>query len=66
MKERINKIQTRIVLYLFAFIGIMIFLLWMFQIVFLQDFYKFFKTRDIKKGANTIAQNLDNKDLTTI
>ncbi|MEG0315022.1 MAG: HAMP domain-containing sensor histidine kinase [Erysipelotrichaceae bacterium] len=66
MKERINKIQTKIVLYLFAFIGIMIFLLWMFQIVFLQDFYKFFKTRDIKRGANAIAQNLDNKELPTI
>ena len=44
----------------------MIVLLWFFQIVFLDSFYKAIKTQSIKASAETIAQNIDNDDLQTL
>ena len=39
-------------------------LLWLFQTVFLEDFYKQIKTSEIKKVASEIAENIDAGDIT--
>lgn len=41
-------------------------MLWLFQIVFLDDFYKQIKTNDIKEVAETISKNIDNQELETL
>lgn len=41
-------------------------MLWLFQIVFLDDFYKQIKMNNIKSSAETIAKNIDNEDIETL
>ncbi len=51
-------IRSRILLYLSLFVAFIILLLWLFQIVFLDDFYRGFKTRQVRTAADLIVQNL--------
>ena len=44
----------------------MLILLWVFQVVFLDYFYKVIKTNEIKSSAQTIVKNVDSNDFTTI
>ena len=57
MKDRKIKISWRIFSAFALFIGFIIALLWLFQVVFLNDIYKFIKNRDIKAAVNTLAAN---------
>ena len=50
-------------LYLALFVVLVISLLWVFQVVLLNDFYRFFKTRMIQSTGETLVQNIDNEEL---
>ncbi len=57
------SIKWKIFLYLIGFCGILLILLWLFQVVFLDDFYKAIKINEIKTSGNTIQKNIDSEDL---
>lgn len=48
------------------FSGVLLVLLWLFQTVFLDDFYKSIKRSTIENTAKTIAANIENEDLPTL
>lgn len=54
------SIKWKIFLYLIGFLGILLFLLWMFQIAFLDEFYKEIKIDNIKKISQEIEQYVEN------
>jgi signal transduction histidine kinase len=47
-------------------VAVMLVMLWLFQIVFLDDFYKYIKTHNIESSAETISKNIDNEELGTL
>lgn len=57
------KLRTKVFTYIFSFAMIIVLLLWTFQIVFLDDFYKMIKTRQIKNTANKIADVIGTDEL---
>ncbi len=61
------SIKWRIFGYFAAFTAIILVLLWVFQVVFLDDFYKSIKIREIKTSAESLAADVNSDDfLTTI
>ncbi len=58
--------RYKLFIYLTLFVALILVMLWLFQIVFLDDFYKQIKTNDIKEVAETISKNIDNKELETL
>ena len=46
-----------------AFVAVLMLLLWLFQVVLLDNFYQAIKTRTIKRTAQGIARNIDQQDL---
>ena len=56
-------IRNRIMLYLVLFVAFVIALLWLFQIVWLDDFYRYSKTRQIRIAAETVAGNLEDENI---
>jgi signal transduction histidine kinase len=66
IKQRRLGIKWNLFLSFVLFSGILLVLLWLFQIVFLDDFYKAIKTASIKNTADTIATNIENEDLPTL
>ncbi len=62
MKHDKISIRYKIFLYLTAFVALMLIFLWLLQIVFLDDFYKQIKIRNIKSMAQTIENNIDIED----
>ncbi len=71
--ERIDKaslnrrgIRHRVMGYLMAFVALLLALLWLFQIVWLDDFYRWNKTRQIHQATNAVADNLDNAELSSL
>jgi len=61
-----QSIRMRIFLYLLMFVAVLIVLLWLFQIVLLDDFYRLLKTATLKRSADAIVQNIDNPELQTL
>ncbi len=66
MKLEQISIKWKIFLYILIFAAVMIVLLWLFQIVFLNDFYRSIKQGEIKDAAQVIEQNIDNEDIDTL
>lgn len=66
MKLDTMSAKWKIFFYILIFAAAMIVLLWLFQIVFLDDFYKAIKKSEIQNTAQTIEQNIDNGDLPTL
>jgi len=56
-------IRRRMMLYLAAFVAFVVTLLWLFQIVWLDDFYRWDKTRQICQAADVVADNLGHDEL---
>ena len=56
-------IRRRMMLYLAAFVAFVVALLWLFQIVWLDDFYRWDKTRQIRQASDVVAANLDSENL---
>ena len=48
-------------LYLVLFVAFVIALLWLFQIVLLDDFYRWDKTRQVRQASDTLVDNIDNE-----
>lgn len=46
-----------------AFTALMLLLLWLFQVVFLESFYKTIRVYDVKTSAAMVAANIDSADL---
>ncbi|WP_426350884.1 sensor histidine kinase [Alloiococcus sp. CFN-8] len=63
LKNRNFSVRWKIFSYLIIFISILLILLWLFQIVFLNEFYKRIKFNDIESIANTIERNIDSSNL---
>ncbi len=57
-------IKWKVFCYLAVFILITLALLWMFQIAFLDDFYRAIKTNTIKSTAQTVEKQLQNEHST--
>lgn len=60
------SVKWKIFLFLLAFCGVLLILLWLFQVVFLNSFYKNIKVGEIKSTAHTIEKNINDDDLETI
>lgn len=63
MKNKLMSIQWKIFFYLLGFCGFLLLILWLFQVVFLDSFYKNIKINQIKHSAATIVKNIDNQNL---
>lgn len=60
------SVKWKTFFYILIFAVAMIVLLWLFQIVFLNDFYQAIKKNEIQKTAQTISQNIDNENVETL
>jgi len=62
---KINQasIKWKVLAYLSAFVAVMLLLLWLFQIVFLDSFYKAIKIQRIKEAGESIGKNIDNEEI---
>lgn len=63
MKLEKMSIKYKLFLYLAVFAAAILMMLWFFQTIFLDDFYKQIKISDIKSSAETIEKNIDNDNL---
>lgn len=61
--QRGGGIRRRVMISLAAFSVFIVVLLWLMQIVWLNDFYRWDKTRQIIDAAETIARNIDSEQL---
>ncbi|WP_302762128.1 sensor histidine kinase [Christensenella hongkongensis] len=66
MKSSKISVKWKIFSYILIFAAAMLVLLWLFQIVFLNDFYQAIKQGEIKKIAQMIEQNIDNSDVQSL
>lgn len=66
MKADKLSIKWKLYVYLTGFVGIMLIILWLFQIVSLERFYKSIKTQNIKKSAESIVKNIDHDNLQSL
>lgn len=66
MKLKNTSIKWKLFIYIALFGAAMIFIIWLFQIVFLNAFYRQTKISEIKTLAKTINENVDNNDLSTL
>lgn len=68
MKLNVNKLRLKwkIFVFVFGFCTLLLMILWFFQTVFLDSFYQGIKVMEIKKDANTIANNIDSKNISDL
>ncbi len=66
MKLEKMSIKYKLFFYLVLFAAVMLVMLWFFQIVFLDDFYRYIKINNIKSSAETIEKNIDNDNLNVL
>lgn len=57
------RIRRRVFAYLAAFVAFVLALLWLMQIVWLDDFYRWDKTRQITQAADAVESNIGNDQL---
>lgn len=62
MKKNKWSIRWQLFSYLALFVGLLLLVLWLFQVVFLEDFYKNIKIKEIKEAGTSIARNIENED----
>ena len=69
MKRNQHKklsIKVKIFLYLSVFVALMLVLLWLFQVVFLDTFYKAIKTNEINQSATQIRALVEEESYSTL
>lgn len=68
MKKRINKLtlKWKIFAFLLGFCAILLVILWLFQTVLLESFYRGIMVSEIKSNAAVIAKNIDNENLSDL
>ena len=59
-------IRSRMMVFLVAFICFVLALLWICQILLLDDFYRYYKTKQIQTAAEAIARNIGNEELAAL
>jgi len=57
------SIKWKLLLYLTGFVGVLLILLWLFQIVLMEPFYKQIKVQSIKSIASSVAKSIDDASL---
>ena len=60
------RIRRRVFAYLAAFVAFVLALLWLMQIVWLDDFYRWDKTRQITQAADAVENNIGNAQLSAL
>lgn len=66
MKLNKMSIKYKLFFYFAIFAAVVLVMLWLFQIVFLDDFYKQIKMNNIKSSAASIEKNIDSEELDTL
>lgn len=66
MKRIKLSLKWKVFLCFAVFTAAIICLLWLFQTVFLEDFYKMIKTRSIHSSATTLIKNIEQENLETV
>ncbi len=64
--KRSMGVRSRIFVYFLVFTALLLILLWLFQIVFLDDFYRIQKTDMLKSSSESIVRNIDNENLSAL
>lgn len=62
MKGKRIGIKWKIFLYLIGFSALLLGILWLFQVVFLEDFYKRIKMDEVDKAARNIVESIEEGD----
>ena len=57
------KLKWKIFAFLIGFCALLLIILWLFQTVFLDAFYRRIKVSEVKKTASSVINNIDNKNL---
>ncbi|MDY2606623.1 MAG: sensor histidine kinase, partial [Lachnospiraceae bacterium] len=65
MKSEKISIKWKIFIYLLSFLGILLILLWLFQTVYLDKFYKRIKEKELKNATENILSVINDEDLET-
>ncbi|MDD3411452.1 MAG: HAMP domain-containing sensor histidine kinase [Eubacteriales bacterium] len=60
------SIRTRIFGYFLLLVALLLLLLWLFQVVLLDHFYRYQKTRMLSSSVESIVANIDNEDLSSL
>ena len=68
MRQRLRDLplKWKIFAYLLGFCAILLLILWIFQTVLLDAFYKAIKIMEIKESAGAIVSNIDSEDLASL
>lgn len=66
MKSNSYSLKSKIWSYLIIFSVIILMFLWLFQVIFLKSYYKWMKTRDIKKIVTTISESYSKNNFDNI
>ena len=64
--KRTWNVRSRIFGYFLMFTGMLLLLLWLFQVVLLEEFYRMQKREIMRSSAESIVQNIDNENLLTL
>ena len=65
-KDHPISIKWKLFLFLLGFCTVLLILLWLFQVVFLDNFYKSIKINEIESAVSSIEKNIDSEDISTI
>ncbi len=60
------SVKWKLLLYFGGFAAIVLALLWCFQVIFLEEFYKAIKTRELNAAADSISEQMFESDLSTL
>jgi len=57
------KLKWKIFVFLLGFCSLLLIILWLFQTVFLNDMYKYIRTKELSRVIATVEKEIDNPDL---
>ncbi len=60
------KLKWKIFIALLAFCGVLLFILWLFQTVFLNDMYKMIRRNELQQAITLVEENINNPNLQEI
>lgn len=63
MKHKQISMKWKVFAYMLIFISILLVVLWIFQIVYLDNFYKYIKLKSVENASHTIANNISNETI---
>ena len=60
------RLKWKVFIYLLGFCSILLVILWLFQTVFLNDMYKFIRTRELNQVIERVGREIENADLNNV